>query len=304
MSKYFLLAIFLPLVALQGCHHDSDQATDDDNVHSKIDVNVTSPRTGAISEYETLNATTVYLLSDAVRAPINGYIRKMNVTSGQVIKEGEVLFSVQNKEAAALNIIKDTSLHINGTILVKATEAGIVKTITHQVGDYVQDGDELCNIATNSSLIFMMDVPFEMHSDIKENETYTIFLPDGQSLQARITSQVPEMDKAVQMERYILKPSSPLNLPAGLIANVKIPTIEQNDAVILPKSAILCNETQTQFWIMKLFHDSLAIKVPVEKGAETNDSVQIKSPTLLMSDKILIAGNYGLPDTALVKVIH
>lgn len=306
--KYLVLAAFIPFAMLQACHHSAEKKESDDdsdsNVRSKIDVTIVSPRIGTISQYQTLNATTVYMLSDALRAPINGYIRKMNVTAGQVVKEGDILFTLQNKEAAAMNVIKDTSLHINGTILVKAMEAGIVKTISHQVGDYVQDGDELCNIANSSSLVFMLDVPFEMHQYIKDGGAYMITLPDNQSIEAHITSRVAEMDKAVQMERYVLRSSAPLNLPAGLIASVKIPTTNDNSAVILPKSAILCNETQVQFWVMKMYHDSMAIKVPISKGAETSDSVEIKSPIFSKDDKILISGNYGIPDTALVKVLH
>ncbi len=308
--KYFLLATFISFAMLQGCHHSGADkaATDDDDsesaIRSKIDVTVISPRIGSISEYETLNATTVYMLTDVVRAPVNGYIRKVNVTAGQVVKTGDILFSIQNKEAAAMNIVKDTTLHINGTLFVKATEAGIVKSIARQVGDYVQDGDELCNIANDASLVFMLDVPFEMHPFVKEGGAYMVTLPDGESIETHITSRIPEMDKAVQMERYILRASTQLSLPSGLIASVKIPTSNQNDAIILPKSAILCNETQAQFWVMKLVRDSLAIKVPIEKGAETKDSVQIKSPSFSKDDKILISGNYGIPDTALVKVIR
>jgi hypothetical protein len=48
----------------------------------------------------------------------------------------------------------------------------------------------------------------------------------------------------------------------------------------------------------------MAIKVPISKGAETSDSVEIKSPIFSKDDKILISGNYGIPDTALVKVLH
>jgi hypothetical protein len=312
-SKNTLLRYFawlsLILVVLPGCsNHGGNKSDDDDengssNVKSKVEVTITSPRIGTISQYETLNATTSYLLNASVRAPIAGYIRKLNVTPGQVVKEGDVLFTMQSKEAAAMKAIKDTSLHFTGTIIVKATEAGTVKTISRQLDDYVQDGDELCTIANSSSLVFMLDVPFEMRKNIKEGSNYTVTLPDGESLEAHITSRIPEMDKTVQMERYVLRGATPLSLPSGLIASVKIPTKSENNAVIVVKSAVLCDETQTQFWVMKLVKDSLAIKIPIEKGAETKDSVQIVKPVFSVNDKIVISGNYGLADTALVKVI-
>ncbi len=312
-KKFFLkffLALCTVLAILPGCANHAGNNVDDDDepitlpvVKSRIEVTVTTPRIGTISQYEMFNATTTYMLNASVRAPISGYIRKMNVTPGQEVKKGDILFSMQSKEAAAMNIIKDTSLHIAGTVVVKATESGIVKTTSRQLDDYVQDGDELCTIANSSSLVFMLDVPFEMRKYIKDGGSYTVILPDGTIIETHVASTIPEMDKAVQMERYVLRASSTINLPAGLIANVRIPTNSQSDAVILPKSAILCNETQVKFWVMKVLHDSLAIKIPIEKGAETKDSVEVKSPVFTEQDRILVTGNYGVADTVRIKVI-
>jgi len=46
-----------------------------------------------------------------------------------------------------------------------------------------------------------------------------------------------------------------------------------------------------------------AVKLPIKKGMETKDRVEIISPSLSASDKILLTGNYGLSDTAKVSVI-
>ena len=53
---------------------------------------------------------------------------------------------------------------------------------------------------------------------------------------------------------------------------------------------------------MKLNNDSTAVKVPVKTGIETGDKVEILSPEFSLQDKILLNGNYGLADTALVTV--
>ena len=70
----------------------------------------------------------------------------------------------------------------------------------------------------------------------------------------------------------------------------------------LPRSALLTDETETNFWVMKLIDSSTAVKVPVKKGIESGDRVEIDSPIFDPDDKILVTGNYGLPDTAKVKV--
>ena len=54
---------------------------------------------------------------------------------------------------------------------------------------------------------------------------------------------------------------------------------------------------------MKMMDSVTAVKLPVVKGLETNSSVEILSPALKATDKILLTGNYGLSDTAKVIVI-
>lgn len=284
-----------------GGDDDDDGGSSAASVTAKVSVNVISPRIGTISQSESLNASTVFLLNDIVRTPIAGYIRKVDVTPGQFVKQGDILFTIQSKEAAAIPSA-DSLFPSKGVIVVKATESGIVKSVDRQPGDYMQDGDGFCTIANNASLVFMLNVPFEIRRYIKQQGAYIISLPDGETVQARITSQVPEMDRMVQMEKYVLRPVKPLNLPEGLIGTVTIPTISQNSAVILPRSAVLSNETQTKFWVMKVVHDTLAVKTDIEKGLQTKDSVEVKAPAFSAADKILVTGNYGVPDTLKIKI--
>lgn len=72
---------------------------------------------------------------------------------------------------------------------------------------------------------------------------------------------------------------------------------------MLPKSAVLSDELMQRFWVMKLINDSTAIKVPVTIGAQNDSLIEIKNPVFNSYDKILVSGNYGLSDTALVKVL-
>ncbi|MGZ4000102.1 MAG: hypothetical protein ACXVIY_05715, partial [Mucilaginibacter sp.] len=64
----------------------------------------------------------------------------------------------------------------------------------------------------------------------------------------------------------------------------------------------LANETQTEFWVMKMINATTAVKVPVTKGIESGDRVEILSPKFSPQDKIIVTGNYGLTDTAKVKI--
>ena len=53
---------------------------------------------------------------------------------------------------------------------------------------------------------------------------------------------------------------------------------------------------------MKLINDTTAIKILVRKGFENSEEVEITSPEFLQSDRKILTGNYGLPDTARVKI--
>jgi hypothetical protein len=100
----------------------------------------------------------------------------------------------------------------------------------------------------------------------------------------------------------MIKPIYFGQLPANLNAVVSIIKSSRSQAAVLPKDAVLSNETQTEFWIMKLINDTTAIKVPVTKGFENNEEVEITGPEFLRTDRIVLTGGYGLPDTARVII--
>ncbi len=70
----------------------------------------------------------------------------------------------------------------------------------------------------------------------------------------------------------------------------------------MPKEAVLGNETQTEFWIMKVINDSTAIRINIRKGYENNNEIEIIEPGFLESDRIILSGNYGLSDTAGISI--
>jgi hypothetical protein len=230
------------------------------------------------------------------------------ITPGQFITTGELLFAIKTREAMALSKIsqEDTSLTFKGLINITSRKEGIINTIAYQKGDFVQEGDELATVSDQNSLVFMLDVPFELEKYIDKNKNCRIILPDSSSLIATITHKMPEMDMTSQTVRYVVKPSSTSSanrIPGNLIGSINIIKSTKEKALVLPKQAVLGDETQTEFWVMKLINDSTAIKITVTKGNENNEEVEITRPEFNPSDRIVLTGNYGLPDTARVTII-
>jgi multidrug efflux pump subunit AcrA (membrane-fusion protein) len=115
---------------------------------------------------------------------------------------------------------------------------------------------------------------------------------------------MPTVDSAAQTQSVIIRVKTTHPIPENLVAKVRILKTLRTGAVSVPASAILTDETQTDFWIMKLTDSVTAVKVPITKGLATKDRVEILTPVLTDSDRILITGNYGLEDTAKVKIIE
>jgi multidrug efflux pump subunit AcrA (membrane-fusion protein) len=302
---YFILGITLFLFACGG--KDKKEADDADNSKAQTPVTVTTINDSTMTDYINLNAISAFLQKNYVKANANGYIHEVNTKMGQYVNKGQVLFTIKTKEAQAIgnsiNIL-DTTFKFSGVNKIRASEHGYITALTHQTGDYVQDGEQLAVISDRSSFVFLMQMPYEMRAFVKGNQAVQIMLPDGEKLNGHIASFMPTVDTLAQTQAVAVKINSDKQILENLVAKVRMIKSQTANTASLPKSAILSNETQTDFWVMKLINPTTAIKVPVKKGVESGDRVEILSPKFSATDKIIINGNYGLPDTAKVKVVQ
>ena len=115
---------------------------------------------------------------------------------------------------------------------------------------------------------------------------------------------MPSVDTLSQTQGMVIRVNSTNLIPENLVAKARIIKSARSAAASLPKAAILTNETQTEFWVMKLINPTTAVKTPVTKGIESGDRVEILSPRFSATDKIVVSGNYGLADTAKVKIVQ
>ena len=297
------------LVSLFSCKSKSAEPAEEDVPAADPQTPVTVATIGqeALTDYTDLNARSVYLLKSFVKANINGYLRQVNVQPGKYVSRGQLLFSLQTKEARSIgnsiNVL-DSTFHFSGLGRIKAAQSGFISEVNHQQGDYVQDGEQLAVITDKSSFVFLMQLPYEMRADVKEHQPVNLTLPDGEKLRGEVTLSMPTVDTLSQTQGIVVRVKAAHNIPENLIAKARIVKSTSQHAQSLPKSAVLSNETQTEFYVMKLINPTTAVKTPVKKGIETNDRIEILSPKFAAGDKIVVTGNYSLPDTAKVKIMQ
>ena len=302
--KYTAFAILLLLLA--SCTNQKAANEGDKQVQAITPVQVISPQIGNMTDYIELNATSSFLRKETIKSTANGYITDIRITMGSKVRKDDTLFILKTKEARALDNLQNagkTNLGFTGEIPVLSTKDGVVSAILHQKGDYVQDAEQLATVAEQNSLVFLIDAPFEYHKYLNLNKKCKVLLPDGEQLDAVIQSGLPVMDINNQTQNYVIKPLGGGKLPEGLIARVKIETEKKTNAVILPKSAVLADEKEESFWVMKLLNDSTSVKIPVTLGLQNDKEKEIISPVFSASDRIISSGNYGLPDTAKIKIV-
>ena len=268
-------------------------------------VKITTPIKKNLTEYITLNASTFFLKKEIVRATFQGFVEKIYKNIGDKISKGDLLLEIKTKESAAednLNIPLGNKT-FNGLITLKAQSDGVLTELDYNTGDFVSDGEQIAVISNPSSLRINLGVPYQYSNKINMSTPCEIILPNGNIINASISKIIPKVDPVSQTQTFILQTSQYVNLPENLNVTVRIPIRTVKDAVVVPQSSVMTNETLDRSWIMELINDTTATKVDVKTGIENDSLVQIIKPDINMDAKIIYDGAYGLPDSAKVSVV-
>lgn len=300
------LLLFFSLLTLQfSCKQKDTSSADELTTEIRTPVTVTSVSYDSLKEYIELNATSSFLQKSYVKANLVGYVKKVNVKIGDYVNKGQTLFVLKTKEAEAIgNSVNklDPDFKFSGVNSISSNSNGFIAELDHQEGDYVQDGEQLAVISDSKSFAFVMNVPYEDMPYVSIGKNVEIILPNKERLTGSVSSAMPMMDSVSQTQTFAIKANVSHNIPQNLVATIRIVKVSKTTAATLPKNSVLSNETQSEFWVMKMINDTTAVKIPVKKGIESGDRVEIVSPEFSPIDKILLSGNYGLADTALVIV--
>jgi multidrug efflux pump subunit AcrA (membrane-fusion protein) len=302
--KILITALFFYAAIAFGCRH-KEVVNDEPETEARTPVTVTSINYDPIEEFIELNATSTFLQKSFVKSNLTGYIKRVNARYGNFVNAGQVLFTLKTKESEALgNTINklDPGFRFSGVNTVKAGNSGYITELDHQPGDYVQDGEQLAIISDMRSFVFVMNLPYEYKPYVTNNKQVELTLPDGERLLGNVQTSLPFMDSLSQTQSVAIKVKAPGKIPQNLVAKVKIVKVFKPSALSLPRAAVLSNDTQSEFWVMKVMDDSTAVKVPVKVGIQTADKIEILSPGFQPKDRVIVKGNYGLSDTAKIKI--
>jgi hypothetical protein len=296
--------IILPAF-LTGCHLNQQQNETETETLAKV--KVTHVQKLDLFESAEFVATTVYIDKSEIYAPASGYITGIGAVQGEKIEAGRLLFTLETREHRALigdTLMKQQNLSKLGIFKVIAPGNGYITELSHQSGDYVSQGTILCNFTRTDNLYFKAYIPFKFIGFAGTGIKCKIKLPDSSEIGCTIDKSLNTVDPGSQAIQILIKTGSKTDLPEGLNAMLLLPIKKIPDAQVVPVSAVLANETLDQYWIVKIVEDSMAVKIPIKKGVRQDEMIQIIEPLFEPNDRILIEGNYGLPDTTKVEIIN
>ena len=302
MKKSILFFIIIPFFFI-SC---KEKVEPEKGIETIVPVALTTIDTTGIESYIDLNATTTYLVKNVIKANATGYLNSVNVAVNDYVSKGKELFSIKTREAKVLgNTINkiDPTLNFGGAIRVHSNTNGIVTAVNVQPGDYVQDGDALVTINDAKSFAVVLSLPYELKKYVSVGKVFSVVVPDETTRNATVQKFMSTVDAASQTQNVVLKIDGKQDIPENLIVKVRINKTSNSSIISLPRAAVLSDETETDFWIMKMINATTAIKIPIKKGIQTDEKIEILSPVLTSDDKILLSGNYGVGDTIKVKVI-
>jgi hypothetical protein len=280
-----------------------DQGTTQNEQTPEITVKTLRIIQGDIENIISLNGKTIYLKKNAIISPIAGFILKMNIKYGDKVQKNDVLFEIQTKENKALQ--NDSAIMANrGIIKILASSDGIVYELNiNEPGAYVVEGSLLCSIMDNENLMVQVNVPFHNNSVMNIGTTCKILLSDHTTLSGTVYEIMPTINEANQTQNVLIKPETTRKLPENLNLTVQFVNVRHRGSYLVPKEAVLTNETLSEFWVMRVTDNNLAIKIPVIKGIENDSLVEIISSRLEEKDLVISEGAYGLPDSTVIKII-
>ena len=301
MKKISILILtFVMFNLLFSCR---EQVKIQDEHKPVVTVKTALVKQGLIESTVNLNGKTIYLKKNKIVSPIAGYIVKMNIKFGDKVKKNDVLFVIQTKENKALKNINTFTDNI-GTIKVLASSGGFINKLNiNETGGYIVEGSLLCTIVDNTDLMVLINVPYEYNSLLKIGTKCKISLADNTTVKGAISRILPTINASDQTQIVLIRLNTIRHLPENLNIIAQFIKAQHSHSYLVPKKAVMTNETEKKFWVMKIFNNNVAVKIPILKGIENDSTVEILSSNLNKNDLVISEGAYGLPDSTVVKIV-
>jgi multidrug efflux pump subunit AcrA (membrane-fusion protein) len=288
-----------------------------------VPVRVAFPRRGDLVQFVTAPGRTSVLWQDKIRAPFTGTLTELLVTDGDAVRQGQRLGTIVSRDSEAAltgaremarqaktdaerrDAARAMSLAERGLVQAPLLSSadGVVLSHAAAAGERLSEGQEILSVADSSSIVFVADTPQSELARIRPGQPAEIDLAGRPAPVAGVVHDVlPGANAAdftvpVRVDMRGVSRTPPL----GLFGHARITVAERHGVLLIPEEAVIRDDVHGTTRIA-LVGDRRAHWVDVTPGGETAGSVEIVSPALSPTDRVIVSGQVGLPEGAAVVV--
>ncbi len=219
-----------------------------------------------------------------------------------VVKSQDVLVArqqVRNAQGALATARAQEALYT-----LRAPLAGQVSSVGATVGETVDTTTKIAVVANLSLLQLKISLPGDVVAQVHRGQTltFTVGSLKGRVFRTSIESIAPSVDAATgTVPALALVANSSRLLKDDTLARVQIVTERRENVLLVPRVAILSDADTGKSSVVTVGSDNAAHIVPVQTGLSVGGQVEVTSG-VTEGQKVVISGQYGLPDGAKVQV--
>lgn len=235
------------------------------------------------------------------------YERQQNLWKEKLIPEQAFNDATYEMEQLQL-AIQEAERQLSYTV-VKAPISGIVTSRLVNLGDQVTVNQHLFELVDFDSLVARVYVPEKELSKLADGMEARIVAPSlgGAEYRGVVDRLAPIVDPRSGTVKVTVGIPDWRGLRPGLYVDVALVTDTRDDALLVPKRALVYDQDQTYVYRVVDGDGGEGTKVErvrVEPALENADAVQPEGTELTTGDRLVIAGQAGLKDGAAVRVLE
>jgi RND family efflux transporter MFP subunit len=321
MTMRYTAMAALGLALLCGCHATPSSPTE--SQAPAPEMLVTASRTTVRPIKRTLRVLGVTAATKhvTVRSPATGRITDIHLRNGDLVRKGQVIGYVINREIEAAEAGVEIARRIdpqgaealaksvnrynkNSGIPIVAPDTGVVFRPPVTSGQMVADLDPIAELVDPSSIYVEASIPVdELHLiSVGMPATVTSGINPGAAFPARVAAMIPSFDAS--------SATSPVRLDftgaegireIGAPVEAQIVTASVPNAIVIPVAALFQDTGHGRYHVFVVGPGSIARRVDITIGIHEGDEVQVLSG-LDAGDEVITSGGYALSDGLKVRV--
>jgi membrane fusion protein (multidrug efflux system) len=185
---------------------------------------------------------------------------------------------------------------------IKAPIQGVIGERLCKPGDRIQPSDKLYSVINTDEMIAVVYVPEKELGHVRKGQA--AYITSDHIRGEHFTGSIKRVSPVVDAQSGTFKVTIAVNnkknmLKAGMFINSHIITETHDDAILVPKTAIIYENELMSVFVVK---DSVAHKVVLEAGFQDHEKVEVKAG-IEAGDKVIVIGQAGLKDQTRVKIV-